>query len=112
MDKFQEKLAEFTAQLKEMDMKVDAAALEGVAKAVGPNMYKSDASLVSTSDDEEVQRVVDNFIGKKLGITDEKKAAEAIEKAKNAFGSSNRNKTRVVFYYIVAEHLGKLGMFK
>lgn len=112
MGKFEEKISEYTKQAKDLGLSIDADALAGVTKAVGPNIYKADASKVSTSDDEEVARVRDNFIGKKLGVTDVSKADAAIAKATEVFGSSNTNKTRALFYYIVADELGKLDMFK
>lgn len=112
MSKLEGKIEEYKAQAKELGLKVDDAALRGVTKACGPNIYKADASKVSTADKDEVARVRDNFIGKKLGVTDTAKADAAIAKATEVFGSSNRNKTRALFYYICAEELGKIDMFK
>lgn len=112
MGKFDEKVAEYKAQADKLGLKVDAAALQGITKAVGPNIYKADASKVSSSDDAELDRVRKNFIGAKLGITDEAKVDAAMQKAIDTFGSSNTNKSRALFYYIVADHFGKLDMFK
>lgn len=112
MGKFDEKVAEYAAQAKELGLSVDAAALTGVTKAVGPNIYKADASKVSTSDKAEVDRVKKNFIAGKLGIEDSDKADAAIAKVTETFGASNRNKTRALFYYMLADHFGKLDMFK
>jgi hypothetical protein len=112
MGKFDEKVADYKAQMKEMGLKVDDAALAGVTKAVGPNIYKADASKVSSTDQAELDRVKQNFCMKKLGVEDEAKIDAAIADVVNTFGSSNRNKTRAVFYYLLAEKFGKLGMFK
>ena len=92
--------------------KVDAAALKGVAKACGPSIYKADASKVACSDKAERERIKANFLIKKLGLKDTPKLDEAIEEVCKEMGSSNRNKYRVIFYYMLAQKFRKLSMFK
>lgn len=112
MTKFEEKLAEYKEQLEGMDVKVDQDALKGVTKACGPSIYNADASKVSSSDPKELERVRTNFIVKKLGQEDEKKGNDAIQEVVDMFGSSNRNKNRAVFYYLLAKKFRKLSSFK
>ena len=48
-----------------------------------------------------------NFIAKKLGVDDEKKADAAIAHAIEKIGPSNRAKQRPVFYYLIVRKLKK-----
>lgn len=86
-------------------------ALTGIAKSLGPSIYLADASLVSCSDKVEKDRVKNNFLIKKLGMTDGEKLDAAVNAVCAKMGSSNRSKHRVVFYYLLAEHFGILENF-
>ena len=72
MSKFQEKVDGYFANMTDkLGLKnVDKDLLSAVTKGVGPNIYKADASLVSSSDKDEMGRVKNNFLIKKLGLTD------------------------------------------
>ena len=114
MSKLQELLDAYEQEMKgKLGMKtVDKAALKGVAKSCGPAIYKADASKVSCSDKEELARVRTNFVAKKLGITDGAKGDAAIKAVCEEMGSSNRNKYRAIFYYLLAKNARKLSTFK
>jgi hypothetical protein len=114
MSKLQELCAKYEADMKSKMgySSVDSAALEGVAKACGPSIYNNDASTVSSSDQAELDRVKNNFLKKKLGLSDSDGLDAAIDYAVDKIGKSNRNKYRAVFYYILAEKYGKLSQFK
>ena len=60
----------------------------------------------------ELDRLKNNFLIKKLGLADSADLDKAIQDVVNKFGSSNRNKYRAVFYYLLAEKFGKLGNYK
>lgn len=92
--------------------KVDKDALAGVAKACGPSIYNRDASTVSGSDPKELDTVKNNFMIKKLGMSASDDLDAGIKHAIDKMGSSNRNKYRAIFYYILAEKYGKLSQFK
>ena len=114
MSKFDEALDTYKAALKDT-LKItdfDEAALTGVAKALGPSIYNADSSLVSSSDKEELDRVKKNFLIGKLGLEDNAELDAAIKEVVEKFGSSNRNKHRAIFYYLLAEKFGKLGNYK
>ena len=85
--------------------KVDDALLRSAAKACGPALYKADASMVSSSDAAELERVKKNFLIKKLGLEDSPKLDEAIQKVVDIFGSSNRQKYRAIFYYLLIKEV-------
>lgn len=75
-------------------------------------LSQRDASLVSCSDREELDRVRENFCKKKLGLdmSDEKIDAILADVCKTM--SAERNKSRVTFYYLTAEKSGKLSELK
>jgi hypothetical protein len=56
-----------------------------------------------------LERVRENFLKKKLGLkTDD---MDASIKAICAHMKDDRTKSRLTFYYLLAEHYGKLDMF-
>jgi Protein of unknown function (DUF2853) len=99
------------AAVRKYVTKVDEAALTGMAKNYALVLSKPDTQLVAASDPAEVQRVVDNFLKKKLG---RKESNEVLLEAAKAVGvkmKEDRSKSRLAFYYILAEQYGALGMF-
>ena len=92
--------------------KVDDALLKAAAKACGPALYKKDASTVASGDAAELERVKNNFLIKKLGLPDSPKLDAGIKKVVDTFGSSNRNKYRAIFYYLLIKEFKKESMFK
>lgn len=113
MSKFDEKIEQYNEEFKKIGVKkVDQDVLRGVTKACGPSIYNMDASKVSASDQAELDRVKNNFLVKKLGLSDGPDLDKAIGKVVDTFGSSNKNKYRAMFYYMLADHFNKTDMFK
>jgi hypothetical protein len=86
---------------------VNNAAVDSIVKYCGIALRSKDASLVSCSDPAELGRVRDGFASKKLGLAGDaadKAMAGVCEKMK-----SDRTKSRVTFYYLLAEATGKMG---
>ena len=110
MSKFDEVVAKAADQLKKVGINADENLLRAIAKSQGPSIYLRDASLVSCGDDAELTRVEDNFVVKKLGVTDEGKIKKAVEKTCAAF-KDIRQKMRVAFYYFLVKELGKEAKF-
>ncbi len=110
MSKFDDVVAKAAEQLKKVGVKADDALLRAIAKSQGPSIYLRDASLVSCGDNAELKRVEDNFIVKKLGVTDEAKIKKALDKTCAAF-KDIRQKMRVAFYYFLVKELGKESQF-
>ena len=79
----------------------------GLVKHLGIALKSKDASLVSCSSKEELERVRDSWCKKKLGISDDKAIDAAIkdicEKMKG-----DKQKQRVTFYYLLAEKFAKI----
>ena len=106
MSKFDEKLANYADTLKSVSKSaVDADQLTKVAKGLGPSIYLKDASLVSCSDQAELDRVKANFLNKKLGMTDDAAMDAAIKSVCAEYNANQRY--RAVFYYMLLQKLGK-----
>jgi Protein of unknown function (DUF2853) len=86
---------------------VDHELLDAVTRALGPLVYLEDASRVSCSDQEEKDRVKNNFLIKKLGMTDSPDLDAGIDRVCQKMGSANRDKWRAVFYYLLVQHFEK-----
>lgn len=112
MSKFQECLDTYDKEFKKLKIKHDAKLLASVAKGCGPSIYNKDASKVSSGDPAELDRVKKNFLIKKLGLKDGPKLDEGIAAVVKQFGSSNRNKYRAMFYYLLVKHFRKASFYK
>ena len=80
---------------------VNNAAVDIIVKYCGIALRSRDASLVSCTDPVELGRVRDGFASKKLGLAGDaadKAIAAVCEKMKD-----DRQKSRVTFYYLLAE---------
>lgn len=104
----------YVSDLKEKvgEAKPDIALLEACIKACGPSIYRSDAATVAASDKDEMERVRKNFIEKRLGVSDETKAAAAMKGAVEKYGRAVRQKHRPVMYYLIAKELRKAAALK
>ena len=103
---------DWAADVKKYDPKADDEAIAGIVRHCGIALHKVDSSLVSYSDPEELKRVREGFIKKKLAITDaDDKIDAALAEVGKVLEGVNR-KNRVTVYYLVAKHYGKLSLFK
>ena len=75
------------------------------------DFYKKDAETVSGSDAKELGTVKNNFLIKKLGLSDGPKLDAAMEKVVETMGKSNRNKYRAIFYYLLVKEFGKESIY-
>ena len=113
MGKFDEYVGKYIADYKEKignDLDVDL--LNKVTKGLGPSIYKADAETVSGSDKSEMQRVVDNYLVKKLGLPKSDKLMDSVEAVIEKYGKSNRNKYRAIVYYMLCKHHKKESVYK
>lgn len=107
MSKFDEAIASYQDQVKELKLNLDSDLLVKVAKGLGPSIYNADAEKVSSSDPAELGRVKTNFLIKKLGLKDGPELDAAIDEVVEQLGSSNRNKYRAVFYALLVKKFKK-----
>lgn len=64
--------------------------------------------MVACSDPEELKRVRENFCKKKLGLSQSDDEIDAVLKSVCQQMSGDNSKSRVTFYYLVAEKTGTL----
>lgn len=90
----------------------DMDLLTKVTIGCGPAIYNADSSVVAGSDESELETVKNNFLIKKLGLSDGPKLMEAINAVIDTYGRSERNKYRAVVYYMLVKHFGKEAVYK
>lgn len=92
-------------------MEPDMALLEKVTIGCGPAIYDADASTVAATQESELETVKRNFLIKKLGLADGPELMDAINAVIETYGRSERNKYRVVVYYMLTKHFGKEAVY-
>lgn len=99
--------SDYAADIRKYTAQVNDKAVDSIVKFCGIALKGADSQWVSMSDNAEVQRVVNGFCAKKLGL--DAAAAEAAVKAVGEKMKADRTKHRVTVYYLVAEQTGTLG---
>jgi len=113
MGKRDDLIAKYASDLKnKCGMEPDMDLLTKVTIGCGPAIYNADAETVASSQASELETVKNNFLIKKLGLADSPKLMEAINSVVETYGKSERNKYRVVVYYMLTKHFGKEAVYK
>jgi len=99
--------SDYAADIRKYTAQVNDKAVDSIVKFCGIALKGADSQLVSMSDNAEVQRVVNGFCAKKLGL--DAATAETAVKAVGEKMKADRTKHRVTVYYLVAEQTGTLG---
>ncbi len=103
------KAADYMDNVKKYDSGASEAVIQKICNYLGIALTNKDSSLVSCSDQTEIDRVVNGYCAKKLD-QDAGSAQSACE-AVCATMKQDRMKSRVTFYYLLAKNAGKLGQF-
>jgi len=103
--KYAEDLKEKCGVTPDMDL------LTKVTIGCGPAIYNQDASTVAGSQKSELETVKNNLLIKKLGLADSPALDEAIDLVLEKYGKSNKNKYRVVVYYLLTLHFKKESVY-
>jgi Protein of unknown function (DUF2853) len=111
MATFAETFDRYKSEFDSLGISYDEALFQAVTKAVGPVIYNEDSSRVSCSDAEELARVKNNFLIKKLGLSDGPELDAAMNAVCEQMGSANRNKYRAMFYYLLVVKFGKESVY-
>jgi len=112
MSKRDELITKYASDLKDKcGIDADMDLLKKVTIGCGPSIYNKDAATVSGSDASELATVKNNFLIKKLGLSDGPKLDEAIASVMDTYGKSNRSKYRAVVYYMLTKHFGKESIY-
>ncbi|WP_025764841.1 DUF2853 family protein [Dyadobacter tibetensis] len=112
MSKLDDLISTYQEEASKIGLNLDNDLLMKVTKGLGPSIYNADAAKVSCSDQSELDRVKTSYLVNKLGLTDGPELDAAIKEVCEKFGSSNRNKHRALFYYMLAKKFGKEGIYQ
>jgi len=113
MGKRDDLIAKYAADMKEKcGVTADMDFLRKVTIGCGPAIYNRDASTVSASDQAELDTVKNNFLIKKLGLSDGPALDAAIASVMDQYGRSTKSKYRAVVYYLLAKHFNKESVYK
>lgn len=88
---------------------VNDAAVKGIVKYLGIALKSKDSAMVSCSSKDELARVRENFMKKKLKLTQSDAELDAVINSVCEQMKADKTKARVTFCYLVAEKTGKLG---
>jgi hypothetical protein len=96
------------ADLKKYSPGADDKHVDKIIKHLGIAMKGKDTAMVACSSKDELDRVRESWCKKKLGLTNtdaelDKAIKDVCDKMKG-----DKNKSRVAFYYLLAEKYGKL----
>ncbi|WP_027135085.1 DUF2853 family protein [Geminicoccus roseus] len=88
---------------------VHEAAVNGLAKTYRLVLHNMDTRYVACSDPAERDRIRENFLKKKLGLDGDDLDDVIMSVCQKMKG--DRLKSRLTFYYLLAEHYGRLDEF-
>jgi hypothetical protein len=112
MSKRDDLIALYAADLRDKcGTNPDMDLLTKVTIGCGPAIYNADSSTVAGTSDSELETVKNNFLIKKLGLADGPALMEGINGVLDTYGRSNRNKYRVVVYYLLTRHFRKESVY-
>jgi hypothetical protein len=99
---------DWAADVKRYAPNADAVAINAIIKYLGVALQKRDSSLVACDDKIERDRIRDHYLKKRLGLAKsdadlDKAIVEVCQKMQG-----DRDKSRVAFYYLLAEKFHKL----
>ena len=102
---------DWLADVRKYVADADEAVVSKIVAYLGIALRNRDSSLVSFSDQKETDRVRENFLKKKLGLTDDDATLDAAIAGVGERMKEDRTKNRVTVYYLLAQHFGLLTLF-
>lgn len=102
---------DWAADVKKYAPGADDGVIAGIVRYCGIALKNPDSSLVSFTDPRELERVRNNFLRKKLGLTQADKALDAAIAKVGEKMKADRTRNRVTVYYLLAAHFKKLAVF-
>ena len=102
---------DWLADVRKYVADADEAVVSKIVKYLGIALRNRDSSLVSFSDKTETDRVRENFLKKKLGLTDDDATLDAAIAGVGERMKGDTTKNRVTVYYLLAQHFGLLTLF-
>jgi ribosomal protein S20 len=102
---------DWTMDVKKYVPNANDAAVKGIIKHLGIALQNKDASFVACSDKSERDRVRESFLKKKLALSmTDAELDQAVMDVCHRM-TADRDKSRVAFYYLLAEKFNKLSAF-
>lgn len=99
----------YAENIKKYAKNYNQAAAEKIVGHLGIALRNKDSSIVACSDDGELDRIREKWCRGKLGLAHNQKELDAgIAGVCEAMKAEGGQKSRVTFYYLLAEHFGKL----
>ncbi len=107
-----EKIAHYVTESKKLGLHLSDELITKVTVGLGPSIYNKDSETVSCTDSSEVATVRENFLKKKLGLTQvDEELDAAIENVCEMMGTSNKHKYRALFYTLLTKNFGKIAVY-
>jgi hypothetical protein len=100
-------MTDYVPDVQKYTDNVNAAAVAAIVKYCGIALRRPDSAKVSATDPKELATIRDGFAAKKLGLS--AAAADTGIKAAAEKMKAAGQKSRVTFYYLLAENTGTLG---
>ena len=102
---------DWSIDVKKYDPAADDGVIAAIVRYCGIALRNRDSSLVSFTDPAETDRVRENYLKKKLGLTDPDSVLDAAIAKVGAIMSGDTTRNRVTVYYLLGRHFDKLGVF-
>ena len=102
---------DWAADVKKYAPDADDAVVAAMVKTYQLVLSKADAAWVSFSDTAELATVRENFLKKKLGLTQSDADLDAAIAEVGARMKDGTRNSRMAVYYLLAEKFGKLDVF-
>jgi hypothetical protein len=99
-------MTDYVPDVQKYTSNVNTTAVAAIVKYCGIALRKPDSAKVSATDLKELATIRDGFAAKKLGLSAEA-ADTGIKATAEKMKAANR-KSRVTFYYLLAENTGTL----
>ncbi len=112
MSKRDEIIEAMIAEAKKLNLKISDDLIKKVTIGLGPVIYNKDTATVACGQSKELETVKNNFLRKKLGLTNsDEELDKAIKEVCEELGTSNRSKYRVHFYALLAMKFNKESVY-
>jgi len=101
-------IVKYAADLKDKcGINPDMDLLTKVTIGCGPSIFNPDSSVVAGSQRSEIDLIKNNFLIKKLGLSNGPELQKGIDAVLEKYGKRNTSKYRAVVYYLLALHFGR-----
>lgn len=102
---------DWLADVRKYVADADEKVVSAIVKYLGIALRSRDSSLVSFTDTKETDRVRENYLKKKLGLTHDDATLDAAIAGVGERMKGDTTKNRVTVYYLLAQHFGLLTLF-